>query len=462
MSRFGDIVDSGRLDELEKRASKIAQLLAGRTVFNVNSTGKGGGVAELLSWLLGYIRGAGVNARWCVIEGTPAFFMVTKRLHNMLHGEAGDGLPLTDSDAETYRTVLGENAADIRALISNGDVVVLHDPQTAGLVPAAKEAGAIVVWRCHVGREEQNELTEGGWNFLKPYLEQANALVFSRKEHIPEWARGEKTVAIPPSIDPFATKNRPLPLANARAILAHTGILRHDGYGVHPEFVKSDGSIGRVNRMADLVQTGPAPSADLKTVVQVSRWDRLKDMAGVMDSFSKFVDGPRESRLILAGPVVTGVADDPEGGRLLTKCIEQWRELPHFERSRVQLVCLPMFDFDENAAIVNALQTHATVVVQKSLQEGFGLTVTEAMWKGKAVVASAIGGIQDQIVHGESGLLVKDPTDGREFGAAVQSALDDDALNQQLGANARRRVQDLFLGDRHLLQYADLLERLCG
>ena len=197
-------------------------------------------------------------------------------------------------------------------------------------------------------------------------------------------------------------------------------------------------------------------------VVQVSRWDRLKDMAGVLEAFATHVDRAKESRLVLAGPVVTGVADDPEGGRVLNECVGLWRELPHFERSRIQLVCLPMTDVDENAAIVNALQTHATVVVQKSLQEGFGLTVTEPMWKGKPVVASDIGGIGDQVEHGKSGLLVQDPTDPEEFGRAVQSLLEDPAYAAKLGKAAKERVRKNFLADRHLLQYADLLESLVG
>jgi trehalose synthase len=145
---------------------------------------------------------------------------------------------------------------------------------------------------------------------------------------------------------------------------------------------------------------------------------------------------------------------------VLTECFERWRQLPHFERSRVQLVCLPMSDVDENAAIVNALQTHATVVAQKSLQEGFGLTVTEAMWKGKPVVASAVGGIQDQIEHGKSGLLVQDPKNYEEFGRAVQSVLSDKRYAERLGQRARKQVLEHFLADRHLLQFADLLERL--
>lgn len=460
IGRLGEIVGEERAQRMRTVAAATSRSLSGRSVINVNSTGKGGGVAEMLIWLLGYVRGAGIDAHWYVVNGSPLFFSVTKRLHNMLHGYPGDGQGLTEHDMEEYRSVLEGNAADLRSSVSKGDVVILHDPQTAGLVPAMKAVGATVIWRCHVGTETRNDITDDAWNFISGYIGEADAIIFSRDEFVPEAIDRRKLLIVPPSIDPFATKNRPMSDSRARAILAHTGILRRNGDGDSTEFVRADDSTDRVNRMADIIQTGPSPEPDLQTVVQVSRWDRLKDMQGLMEAFAEHVDGDRTSRLVLAGPVVTGVADDPEGGKVLTECTERWRELPHFERSRIQLVCLPMVDIEENAAIVNALQTHATLVVQKSLEEGFGLTVTEAMWKGRPVVASAVGGIQDQIVHGESGLLISDPSSHKETGSAIQSVLDDDSLASKLGSGARERVKDRFLGDRHLSQYAELLGRI--
>ncbi len=195
-------------------------------------------------------------------------------------------------------------------------------------------------------------------------------------------------------------------------------------------------------------------------VVQVSRWDPLKDMTGVMTAFAENVAGAGPAHLLLAGPVVTGVADDPEGAATLERCIEVWRRLPHAERSRIHLACLPMHDADENAAIVNAIQRHAAVVTQKSLAEGFGLTVAEAMWKARPIVASAVGGIVDQIVPGEHGLLIDDPRDPAAFGQAVRNLLDDRPYAERLGANARTRATAEFLGDRHLAQYAELFARL--
>ncbi len=198
---------------------------------------------------------------------------------------------------------------------------------------------------------------------------------------------------------------------------------------------------------------------DAKLVTQVSRWDRLKDPAGVLRGFCEHVDD-RDAHLMLAGPSVGAVADDPEGAEVLGEVRAQWGALEPDVRRRVHLAQLPMEDAEENAAIVNALQRRSDVIVQKSLAEGFGLTVAEAMWKARPVVASRVGGIQDQIVDGESGVLIDDPADLPRFGAAVGRLLRDPTLAAQLGEAARERVREEFLGTRQLIQYLNLLDRL--
>jgi trehalose synthase len=177
---------------------------------------------------------------------------------------------------------------------------------------------------------------------------------------------------------------------------------------------------------------------------------------GVMHGFAEHVAPASDAHLILAGPNVTAVADDPEGAEVLNEVSTAWRELPHARRSRVHLSCLPMADIEENAAIVNALQRHATVVVQKSLEEGFGLTVAEAMWKSRPVIASAVGGIQDQIEDGVTGLLLDDPTDLDAFGKLVLKLLDDPERAREIGARAREYVRQHFLANRHAAQYVEL------
>jgi len=462
-TRLEPLIGEARMAQYLAEAARARELLAGRSVLSVNSTAAGGGVAELLQSLLAYARGAGIDARWLVLDGDPEFFAITKRIHNWIHGVPGDGGPLGDDERRHYEQVAARNARELRTYVRPGDVVLLHDPQPAGLAPALRSLGATVVWRCHIGADAPNAWTERAWAFLAPYLaEVADAVVVSRQPFAPPWADPARVHAIPPSIDPFSAKNQPMDPAHVRAALVYTGILAGEVDGPHVGFTRRDGSTGRINRHADVLQTGPPPPADAPLVTQVSRWDRLKDMAGVMTAFAEHVDPGLGAHLLLAGPVVTGVADDPEGGAVLRECIDRWRRLPHHARSRVHLACMPMADPDEQAAIVNALQRHATIVVQKSLAEGFGLTVAEAMWKSRPVIGGAVGGIVDQLRDGEEGILLSDPTDLAACGAAIERLLRDPLEAARLGANARARVTDAFLGDRHLERYASLFGRIAA
>jgi trehalose synthase len=460
-ARLEPLIGAERMAQFEQAGEVARESLAGSSVLNVNSTATGGGVAEMLQTLLAYARGAGIDARWLVIEGDPDFFAITKRIHNGLYGSPGDGGDLGPAERRHYEEVLRANAGELLAFVRAGDVVVVHDPQPAGLVAGVQSAGARVVWRCHVGLDSPNEWSDRSWEFLRPYVTDADALVFSRAAFAPRWADPAQVHVIRPSIDPFSAKNEPVSMRNARLTLSYVGLL--DGTTETPpavRFTRRDGSPGRINRRVDVVQTGPPAPADAPLVVQISRWDRMKDMAGVMTGFVEHVDPSLGAHLLLCGPVVTGVADDPEGAEVFNECTALWRELPHAARSRVHLACIPMADPDENAAIVNALQRHASVVVQKSLAEGFGLTVSEAMWKRQPVVASAVGGIVDQIEDRVHGLLVDDPADLGSFGAAVESLLRDREEAGRLAQNARQRVIDEFLGDRHLEEYGALFSRL--
>ena len=191
-------------------------------------------------------------------------------------------------------------------------------------------------------------------------------------------------------------------------------------------FERRDGSVGTVRHHTGLIADGPPPPCDARLIVQVSRWDRLKDMAGVLDAFVTMAsDGPHDAHLMLVGPDVTGVTDDPEGAAVFTECRARWAKVPTAIRQRIHLASIPMDDVDENAIIINALQRHAYLIVQKSLVEGFGLTVTEAMWKAKPVIASGVGGIQDQIVDERDGLLIADPSDLDAVAAAMARLLGD-------------------------------------
>jgi trehalose synthase len=452
------LIGPGRRDQLHAAARLARQLLDGRVVWNVNSTARGGGVAEMLQVLLAYARGAGADTRWLILQGDAEFFAITKRVHNHLHGSAGDGGPLDRGVRQHYDEVAATNADALGKRVRRDDIVLLHDPQTAGLVTPLREAGAVVVWRCHVGTDEMNDHARKAWDFLRPYLADVPC-IFSRAEYAPEWIDRRRMHVIPPSVDPFSPKNQALPLERVRSILSHAGVLGDGAVAPAPEFVRRDGSMGRVTRTADVVRAGAPLSPDAPLVVQISRWDRLKDMHGVMEGFAAHVHNDTTT-LALVGPEVSGVTDDPEGREVLEECVAAWRKLAPDRQARIHLITLPMDDVEENAAIVNALQRHASIVVQKSLAEGFGLTVAEAMWKGRPVLAGAVGGIRDQIVHGESGVLLTAPRDLREFGAALDRLLDDPVAAERLGERARARVLELFLPDRHLIQYAELFRQL--
>jgi trehalose synthase len=452
------LLDDEQADAVRAGALRAAEAFGTRTVWNLNSTSAGGGVAEMLWPLLAYGRGSGIDVRWLVIGGDPKFFRITKRLHHAFHDSPGDGGPLGPDEHEHVSAVSHANAEEIDALVRPGDVCICHDPQTAGLVPALVRRGALVIWRSHIGTTARTERTEAAWSFIADDVRQAHRLIFSRPDYVPADVGDVPVTIIAPSIDPLAPKNKELTLEQQRAILGHVGILRCDDT-THTTYERRDGTPARVDHVADIVRAGPAPTPETPLVVQVSRWDPLKDMAGVMHAFAQHVNHGSDAHLVLAGPNVSGVADDPEGADVLQDCIAQWRELPHAARARIALVCLPMADAEENATIVNALQRHARVVVQKSLQEGFGLTVSEAMWKGRPVVGGAVGGIVDQIVDGESGRLV-DPTDLAAFGGAVAALLADPEHADAMGAAGKERVRAEFLASRHLIQYAELIADL--
>jgi trehalose synthase len=357
--------------------------------------------------------------------------------------------------------VLADNLESLKRQVRAGDVVLVHDPQTAGLIPGLKALGANVVWRCHVGRDTSNALTDAAWEFLRGYVDQAAALIFSRSAYVPDWIDDDLAWIIPPSLDPFTAKNTEIAAGGPEAVLRRAGLAEATERQGSFVFQRRDGSIGVVRSHAGLIDGNQVVPAHARLVLQVSRWDRLKDMAGVLTGFAEHMAGlPDDVHLMLAGPETVGVTDDPEGSEVLAECREVRLKLPPEVQKRIHLCSLPMDDIDENAYLVNALQRHAAVVVQKSLVEGFGLTVTEPMWKGKPVIASRVGGIQDQIVDDESGLLLDDPADLDAYAATVGRVLHDEVLAARLGRAAHERVRDQYLGDRHLMQYVDLFEEL--
>jgi trehalose synthase len=341
--RFRSVLSPGRYPIFEKGLEEGRELLSGRVVWNVNSTARGGGVAELLSSLLAYARGGGVDVRWVVIEGTPEFFTVTKRIHNRLHGAAGDGGPLDERARAVYERVLADNLPDLTCRVRPGDVVIVHDPQPAGLMEELRRAGALLIWRCHVGIDHPNDLAREAWSFLLPYVSEADVMVFSRESFAWEGLARDRIVVIPPSIDVFSPKNEELDDATVLGILRATGVVS-DGTEPGPAmFLRHDGTPGRVDRRTELFGSGVV-KPDTPTVLQVSRWDELKDPLGVIRGFADHVPASTGAYLIYAGPAVADVSDDPEGARVLREVIGLWERLSPAQQERVHLASLPLED----------------------------------------------------------------------------------------------------------------------
>ena len=440
VERLARLVGPARSAVLEQAASAVRRALGTRRIWNVNSTAHGGGVAEMLSVLVGYARGMGVDSRWVVISGDPGFYEITKRLHNRMHGATGDGGDLGRLESDHYESVLRANAEALVPRVQPGDIVFLHDPQTAGLAGPLVRRGARVAWRSHIGVDRSNERTEEAWAFLLPQLAECPTFIFSRLAYVPPQLASSDVHVILPSIDPLSPKNRALRPERITSLLGQVGLLPDERSSA---------------RSAVLGDAGPFAPGD-RVVVQVCRWDPLKDMVGVLHGFAEHVAGHSDARLALIGPAIDGVDDDPEGGGILADTLTAWEALPHQIRSSIRLATLPMDDIEANALMVNAVQRHASVVVQKSLQEGFGLTVTEAMWKSRTVVASAVGGIVDQIAPG-TGVLLDDPHDLDAFGRTLRDLLAQPTEIAAIGRRARRHARSRFLSDRHLEDYGQLL-----
>ena len=443
--------------EIERVAGRARRAFSGRAIWHVSSTARGGGVAEMLRTLVPYARDVGVDVRWVVLREEPEFFAVTKRLHNRLHGEPGDGGPLDERAHRLYEGVLRANVDALGPLMQKGDVVYLHDPQTAGMVEGLRERGLKVIWRCHIGRDVPNDLVRTAWEFLLPFIQNADAFVFSRRQYLWEGLDESKVWLMPPVIDPFSPKNQDLDPPVVAGILQEIGLVP-DGLEGVPVFTRADGTPGRVERPAAIVQEEPVPD-DARLVAQVSRWDRLKDPRGLLEMLERHLDDPL-LHLAVVGPETAGVTDDPEGASVYEDVAKAWQGLDAEARRRCHLVSLPMRDLDENGAMVNAIQRRADVVVQKSIAEGFGLTVAEAMWKLRPVVGSRVGGIEDQVEDGRTGFLVDDPHDLAACASAVERLLADPGLARRMGEAARQRVIDKYLAVHRLREYVDMIAAL--
>jgi trehalose synthase len=315
IERFRAVLDDAGYRDLLALRDRAQRLFAGRVIWCVNSTATGGGVAEMLRSLLAYTRGAGVDTRWLVLNGTPEFFAVTKGLHNRLHAASGELPPLGEDERAAYEAVTVPAARQLAEMVRPGDVVLLHDPQTLGMAPVLRECPVGIVWRVHVGVDEPDDRARAAWDFLRPYTGSVDTCVFSREQFVWEGLEHGGIEIVPPSIDVFSAKNQELDDASALAVLHAAGIVA-DGHGPPGMFLREDGTPARVDRRATLVQERELRAGD-RYVTQVSRWDRLKDPVGVLEGFVQHVGEECVAQVLLVGPDVAGVSDDTEGAELL-------------------------------------------------------------------------------------------------------------------------------------------------
>lgn len=391
LESYRTVVGAQVLDELLLLADRVRH----RRLQHINSTSVGGGVAEILSRMVPLLRDLGIDTRWDVIKGNQAFFAVTKAFHNALHG--GNEV-ISKEMLQVFRDTTEMNLRDFDAF---GDVVMVHDPQPVGLITQRSAVGGRWLWRCHIDISTPDPRV---WGFLKQYVSQYDASIFS----MPDFAQrlSIPQFMVPPSIDPLSDKNRDLSDAEVQAVV--------ERYELDPE---------------------------RPIVTQISRFDRLKDPLGVLEAY-RLVRRRHDCQLLLAGG---GATDDPEGQEVL----QEVKEAAGDDRD-IHVIELPPFsDLD-----INALVRGSTVVIQKSIKEGFGLTVTEALWKRKPVIGGAVGGIRLQLLNGVTGFLVHSPE-----GTAnrIIELLADREMREAIGDAGHRHVKDNFLTTRHIRDYLLLM-----
>jgi trehalose synthase len=461
--------------DLQEEARRAAPRLEGRTLWMINSTSQGGGVAEMLPTMVTLLRDLGIATEWAVIESDePEFFTITKRLHNLIHGEGDPAL--SAKHRELYEAVNRQNAEKLKLHIKPGDILAVHDPQPMPLAAMLKEELDVrAIWRCHIGLDEENAATRAAWKFLSSYADAYDHAIFSAPEYVPDFF-SRRTAVIYPAINPLSEKNQDLHLHKLVGILSNSALVVSPGPLVRtplPDPVhrfQGDACYRPANMWEDIgLLTRPI-------ITQVSRWDRLKGFQPLIDAFVrmklKIYQGKGVQswemrrrldlvRLVLAGPDPASIQDDPEGQEVLAELQAKYLELDPTLQDDVALVTLPMSSPRHNALIVNALQRASTVMVQNSLREGFGLTVTEAMWKRIPILTNSRAcGPRQQVRDGLDGRLIGDPGSPEELAEAMESMLAEAAARDAWGRNAQRRVHQNFLVFNQLRAWIQLLASL--
>jgi trehalose synthase len=463
---------AGPVAALRGEGARLGPRLHGRTVWMINSTAQGGGVAEMLPRMVSLLEEMGVDTRWAVIgSDNPQFFALTKRLHNLIHGQ-GDP-DLCAADRELYEAVNRQNFEALRPRLKPDDIVVVHDPQPMPLGAMLKrECGVNTIWRCHIGLDRRVPQTRAAWDFLRPYAADYDHAVFSAAEYIPDYFADRATI-IYPAIDPSGHKNRDLSPHKLVGVLCNAGLKKERHPVVTPPFSARAQRLNGDGRFEPAASNHEIGLLYRPIVTQISRWDRLKGFEPLLEGFVRLKqqalrdDGPDGRhhhrlelvRLVLAGPDPGGVSDDPESEEVLAALVRRYVALPAELQHDVALLKLPMDSVKENALMVNVLQRCSTVVVQNSICEGFGLTATEAMWKGVPFLGTCACGIRQQVRDRKDGVLTANPEDPDEVAHNLDALLRDPLGRDVMGRTAQRRVHRRFLVFTQLERWLEVLAR---
>ena len=459
------------VEALRKQAAAVSKQLRGRTIWLVNSTSEGGGVAELLRTQVPILCELGFDVRWVVLESSDkAFFELTKRLHNLIH--AADQPPPAASDRALFEQPSRDLASRLESCVKANDIIIVNDPQPLPLGGYLKQQHSVrIIWRCHIGVDEETNGSRAAWAFLHDYAALYDDVVFSLPQYVPEFLRSRARI-IHPTIDPLSHKNRELSLHKLIGILSVADLVAPATPLITPRFAR------RARRLQPDGTLAPATAPEdfglvfRPIVTQVSRWDRLKGFAPLLEAFAalkmnrdnfrfsddRHVRRVENVRLVLAGPDPGGIQDDPEARAVFEELAARYTSLPAQLHSDIALIVLPIASRKENALMVNALQRASDIVVQNSIREGFGLTVSEAMWKRIPILGSAAAcGVRMQVREDEEGQLVADPEDSDAIAEKLVAMLADGRRLERWGRNAQRRVHERFLVFSELQHWLALL-----
>jgi trehalose synthase len=453
---------SKAVSEMKERAASLLPSLKGRTIWMINSTGQGGGVAEMLPKLISLSCDLGLDVRWAVIGADQKeFFSLTKNIHNLIHDSGR--MTLGEKEREIYEAINRKNADALKPHLKPGDILVVHDPQPMALGHMLKGEmeDLHAIWRCHIGVATDTDRTRHAWEFLCPYADRYEETVFTAPEYVPGYLN-EKYRIIHPAIDPMNHKNRDLEPVKMTGIMCNSLLAKSHQPVLTPPFDHPVRRMEADGGFSPAVNSTEIGLLYRPIVTQVSRWDRLKGFTPLLQGFAEMKrrvgerlesewESPRHKRrmeivrLVLAGPDPDSIQDDPEGLEVMEELKEVYTSLPEMVQRDIAILALPMASRKENALIVNALQRASSLVVQNSLQEGFGLTATEAMWKRKPVLASNATGLREQIDDDIDGCINFDPEDVGGLADQLESILHSPMHRERLAKNAQRKVYGKFL-----------------